>query len=63
MLLKWVEQNCKNATFVMKMDDDVYLNVDNLIKFTKDEQVPTENFLVGKLYAGLKPDRRISSKW
>ena len=63
MLLRWVEHNCVNAKFIMKMDDDVYLNVDNLMAFLKEDYVSTENFLIGKLYHNLQVDRRITSKW
>ena len=31
MGLRWVSQECSNAQFVMKVDDDVYINIRNLL--------------------------------
>lgn len=34
-LLNWLNTNCHQANFVLKVDDDVYVNVRNLIKVVK----------------------------
>ena len=33
LALKWASTSCPNAKFVVKMDDDVFLNPGNLVKF------------------------------
>lgn len=63
VLLKWVKLNCLTARYIMKVDDDVYLNVDNLFTLLKSELSITENVFLGKLYTNEGPDRRKDSKW
>lgn len=63
VLLKWVKLNCFTARYIMKVDDDVYLNVDNLFTLLKSEHSTPKNFLLGKLYTNEGPDRRKDSKW
>lgn len=63
MMLKWIKNNCPNAQFMMKIDDDVYLNLPKLIAFVKSDQVMSENFSIGKLYTSEKPYRDKNSKW
>lgn len=63
MMLKWIKNNCPIAKFMMKIDDDVYLNLPNLIAFMKLEQVKSENFSIGKLYTSERPHRERDSKW
>lgn len=37
-LLNWVYKNCANVKFVLKADDDVYVNVRNLAHFIQSYQ-------------------------
>lgn len=63
-MLKWISQNCSNARFIMKVDDDVYINVNNLQKLIEPvKDTDLSGFLVGKLYTRERPDRRVFSKW
>ena len=64
MLLKWVKNNCDSASFVMKTDDDIYINVENLVHFIN--HYPKQNLsnaLLGQLVCGSEPVRDADSKW
>ncbi|XP_065214673.1 beta-1,3-galactosyltransferase 1-like [Planococcus citri] len=64
MMLKWINQNCLNAKFIMKVDDDVYINVRNVLKTIDSvKDADLAGFLLGKLYTHERPHRRLTSKW
>jgi len=46
-ILNWVNRNCPRADFVLKVDDDVYVNVRNLANVL-DELSPKERSVYGK---------------
>jgi len=46
-ILNWVNSNCPYADFVLKVDDDVYVNVHNLANVL-DELSPKERNIYGK---------------
>ena len=48
-------QNCDNVPYVLKTDDDVFVNVRNLLKFVVDNRKP--NLLIGTLQCGAVPIR------
>ena len=55
MLLKWFSKSCKNVSYVLKTDDDVYINLKNLHALvTKNKNT---NLLMGSLFCGAKPIR------
>ncbi|XP_065221463.1 beta-1,3-galactosyltransferase 1-like isoform X2 [Planococcus citri] len=68
-MLKWVKNNCMQARFLMKADDDSYINIKNLFEYAslvRDEDLST--FLIGNtLGAGdspnIPPNRFYDSKW
>lgn len=45
-LLNWIRDNCARADFVLKVDDDVYLNIRNLAT-TIEKISPSRNFIYG----------------
>lgn len=61
MLLKWVGQNCANAQYVMKTDDDMFVHLPNLFRLlrTKDRS----HLLMGCLIKGAVPVKDWNSKW
>lgn len=61
MLAKWFTQNCDNVPYVLKTDDDVFVNVRNLLKFVVDNRKP--NLLTGTLQCGAVPIRDPHNKW
>ncbi len=49
MMLKYVTMHCPDAKFVMKTNDDVFLNISNLDKFVHNPTRIRPRLLVGKL--------------
>uniref|UniRef100_A0A0B7BLK7 Hexosyltransferase n=1 Tax=Arion vulgaris TaxID=1028688 RepID=A0A0B7BLK7_9EUPU len=65
-ILKWVSSFCSNAKFVLKADDDMYVNIPFMIttlrKYITD--APTKDaFIVGSVQNNAHPIRSSSSKW
>ncbi|XP_067003763.2 beta-1,3-galactosyltransferase 1 isoform X2 [Anabrus simplex] len=61
MMLKWVHSYCTSAHFIMKTDDDMFVNINNLIKLLKVKGGP--GLLLGTLICGAKPILDANSKW
>ena len=59
---QWAVNNCQRVKYVMKTDDDVYVNIPALL--TKLSHVKNEdNFTLGHLWVDGKPVRNKNSKW
>ncbi|XP_071813608.1 beta-1,3-galactosyltransferase 1-like [Apostichopus japonicus] len=61
MGLKWASLYCPKAKYVLKTDDDVFLELTNLIHLL--EGAPRQSFMTGFVYKGTKPIRDKRSKW
>ena len=61
MLLKWFEKNCHQTQYVMKSDDDMYINLPKLNDLVKANQDPY--LLVGHLLRNGAPIRESRHKW
>ncbi|KAK3590865.1 hypothetical protein CHS0354_033794 [Potamilus streckersoni] len=61
MGLKWAVDKCHLAEFIMKTDDDMYVNTELLPMFLKDAK-PTK-FMGGFCWAESSPHRNKNSKW
>lgn len=61
MGLHWASTYCPQSTYVMKTDDDVYLNLKNLVRLLN--QSPIHDFIVGHLFEHSLPVRDKASKW
>lgn len=49
MGLRWAAQNCFNVDFIIKMDDDTVVNVEQLPKLLKSLKTPkSQNFIAGQ---------------
>ncbi|XP_064628307.1 beta-1,3-galactosyltransferase 1-like isoform X2 [Lineus longissimus] len=59
MGLKWAVTNCKGAKYVMKVDDDVFVNMPNLLKFLEESR-PTD--VIGGRISKRSPAWRVG-KW
>ena len=59
--LKWMQDFCSKAKFVMKTDDDMYVNIELLQALIK--QIPHDNFLGGTCWGPSPPHRDRESKW
>ncbi|CAN8014948.1 unnamed protein product, partial [Ixodes persulcatus] len=60
MMLRWALKHCPKVTFLIKCDDDTFVNVENLINVMKSKRTDT---IHGPLYANDPPHRDPSSKW
>lgn len=64
MMLKWVKNNCDSAAYVMKTDDDVYLNIPELIKFLDNNPDDDPNtMLYGQVVCSVEPIQDVNNKW
>ena len=63
MGLKWVSQNCHNAKYVMKIDDDVYLNVPILISAIEQYGLELQTSIGGLCFRNGYPERSESNKF
>ncbi|KAK3106307.1 hypothetical protein FSP39_017448 [Pinctada imbricata] len=61
-MIKWIKENCmESVRFILKSDDDMYVNVPNLIKNL--EKVTERDFIMGSKIIGAKPIQDPNSKW
>ncbi|XP_041478765.1 beta-1,3-galactosyltransferase 1-like [Lytechinus variegatus] len=63
MTTKWSSQYCGDVKYVMKTDDDMFVNYDALITHLVDPQTPQTNYFVGSKFSGNSPIRDPKSKW
>lgn len=61
VLLKWVDRHCPHSRYVLKTDDDMYVNVPNLVAQLRAKGGP--RLLLGCLIRGATPVRDWTSKW
>lgn len=62
MLLKWATSFCPNVHFMLKTDDDMFINIPKLLETL--ENVPQKtNIMYGSLFPRSYPWRDLSSKW
>ena len=61
MLLKFFTQNCDQVPYLLKTDDDVYINLVNLNKLVQMNRKP--NLLIGSLICGAVPIRDPYNKY
>ncbi|XP_035657367.1 beta-1,3-galactosyltransferase 5-like [Branchiostoma floridae] len=61
MCMKWASEFCPYAKFVMKADDDAFVNMFNLVRLLRSK-MPKE-FVTGHVYTEAKPDRRPDKRW
>ncbi|XP_043288700.1 beta-1,3-galactosyltransferase 1-like isoform X2 [Venturia canescens] len=62
MMLKWVTKNCQKAKYLMKTDDDMYVNVPNLLKNLRARPKSTGT-LIGSLICNARPISDPNNKW
>ncbi|KAF7993057.1 hypothetical protein HCN44_005838 [Aphidius gifuensis] len=62
MILKWVNKNCKGIKYLMKTDDDMFVNIDNLLTALSSKPHDT-NILIGHLVENQIPIRDSSNIW
>uniref|UniRef100_T1IKI1 Galectin domain-containing protein n=1 Tax=Strigamia maritima TaxID=126957 RepID=T1IKI1_STRMM len=62
LMLRWVKDHCPNAKFILKADDDMFINIYNLLNFINGEQ-PNNSAIYGKFAHNWPPIRNSDSKW
>lgn len=62
-LLKWVTVYCNASTYVLKADDDMYVNVSNLLAALRAESEKHQAFVMGHVFVGARPVQNKDSKW
>ncbi|XP_072303172.1 beta-1,3-galactosyltransferase 1-like [Eucyclogobius newberryi] len=63
VIMHWLSTHCTNATFAMKIDSDMFLNIENLVGMLKRPGIPRVNYLTGMLMKNRPVVRSKSSKW
>lgn len=63
VIMDWLATHCSTASYSMKIDSDVFLNIDNLVIMLKKPEIPKENYLTGMLMIDRPVVRSTDSKW
>ncbi|XP_060071997.1 beta-1,3-galactosyltransferase 1-like [Ylistrum balloti] len=63
MAYKWASTKCKEAKFVMKTDDDMYVNIPNILTTAKSHKEKLQTNVGGACHQMAKPIRDHRSKW
>lgn len=60
MMMRWTLQYCPNVSFLVKSDDDTFVNVRNFLKVMKNKRADA---IYGSLHVNGYPFREPSSRW
>ncbi|XP_011183549.1 uncharacterized protein LOC105212899 [Zeugodacus cucurbitae] len=60
--LEWVDVHCQKAQFILKTDDDMFINVPKLLQFI-DSHIKEKRVIYGRLAKQWKPIRNKKSKY
>ncbi|XP_015238703.1 PREDICTED: beta-1,3-galactosyltransferase 2-like isoform X1 [Cyprinodon variegatus] len=63
VIMDWLATHCPTATYAMKVDSDMFLNIDNLIIMLQKPGIPKVNYLTGMLMWDRPVVRSKESKW
>ncbi|XP_060567640.1 beta-1,3-galactosyltransferase 1-like [Ruditapes philippinarum] len=63
MGFKWVVTFCPTAKYILKTDDDMYINVPNFVHYVNTSGAELENHVVGSCETIPSPIRNKNSKW
>lgn len=50
VMLEWLNAHCRQGSYVMKIDSDVFLNIDNLLKLLLDHGTSKQNYMTGLVW-------------
>ncbi|XP_041641774.1 beta-1,3-galactosyltransferase 2-like [Cheilinus undulatus] len=50
MMLEWLSAHCVKASYVLKIDSDMLLHVQNLVKLLLDPNTPKQNYMSGLVW-------------
>ncbi|TKS68599.1 Beta-1,3-galactosyltransferase 2 [Collichthys lucidus] len=63
VIMDWLATHCPTAAYAMKVDSDMFLNIDNLVIMLKKPGIPKLNYLTGMLMWNRPVLRSKNSKW
>ncbi|KAL1251157.1 hypothetical protein QQF64_018953 [Cirrhinus molitorella] len=63
VIMDWLATRCAQASYAMKVDSDVYINVENLMSLLLAPNTPRENYITGHLMWNRFVVRDKNSKW
>lgn len=61
-ILEWIDNYCPRAKFVLKTDDDMFINIPKLLEFV-DTHLKSQRTIYGRLAKKWKPIRNSRSKY
>lgn len=61
MGLKWIVDNCDENSYIMKMDDDIVINLYEILNVIKHRNI--NNSIAGHVLENMKPKREPANKW
>ncbi|XP_011257775.1 beta-1,3-galactosyltransferase 5 [Camponotus floridanus] len=62
MGLRWATNNCKHARYIMKMDDDIVVNIYDLLEKLHSGIIEKDS-LAGYIMKNMVPVRELANKW
>ncbi|XP_036417009.1 beta-1,3-galactosyltransferase 1-like isoform X2 [Colossoma macropomum] len=63
LIMDWLASHCPQASYAMKIDSDMFLNLENLMNFLLRPDTPKENYMTGKVMWNIPVIRDKNSKW
>ncbi|XP_032384721.1 beta-1,3-galactosyltransferase 2 isoform X2 [Etheostoma spectabile] len=63
VIMHWLATRCQTAPYAMKIDSDMFLNIDNLVLMLQKPGIPKLNYLTGMLMWNRPVVRSKDSKW
>lgn len=63
VIMDWLATRCPQVSYGMKIDSDMFLNVENLVSMLKKPGIPKKEYLTGMLMWHRPVIRHRSSKW
>lgn len=63
MMLEWFNANCAGASYIMKIDSDMYLSVQNLVDLLVKPDIPKQNYMTGLVWWHSSVSRNIFNKF
>ncbi|ROL40715.1 Beta-1,3-galactosyltransferase 2 [Anabarilius grahami] len=63
VIMDWLATRCPQATFSMKIDSDMYLNLENLMTLLLAPDTPRQNYITGMMMWNRPVIRDKNSKW
>ncbi|KAL7833927.1 hypothetical protein AOLI_G00288870 [Acnodon oligacanthus] len=63
VIMDWLATRCPQASYAMKVDSDMFLNLENLMSLLLRPDTPKENYMTGKIMWNIPVIRDKNSKW